>query len=507
MNKKETKIVQNVLTGHRGLMPHVPEIEAAVLGAILVESNVAKKYIAHVQPGYFYEPKNMLIFEACQKLLKKGTGIDILTVAEQMRADGTLETAGGPFYITQLSGGVASSAHIEYHVRILSQSYLRRTLLEIANIIEEHAGDETIDIDETVVDAQQKMNDLARQLPAVREVRETPEVLEQVITELEKRVAEGGCKLTGIDTGVESLNGILLGWHPGLYTIGAGTGEGKTAWLIYTLLCAAERGVHVLLISLESRAESLMERLLIGKTGIDPYDWRRGNLTPEQMETVRRARREIEENVTIRFFDRGSISVEEVCVMARSLHAEGKCDLMGVDYIQLFNESSKSSGSREQEVARNSRMLKLLSMHINIPVIVLSQLNRDVMNNDKRIPRLENIRESSSIAQDSDAVILIYHPAKAKLATTPDTNYPVTPDMMMLLVEKNRNGAQGVVYVSHNPSMTRFGEYAPDAEWLKKLPAGKDAKASDDWRDNDPNYQAFLRTQREKEEKKGMLPF
>lgn len=507
MNKKETKIVQNVLPGSYGVMPRALDIEEAVLGAILVESETARKYIAHIQPDYFYDAKNKLIFIACQQLYKKGTGVDILTVTQQLNENGTLEDAGGAYNVTQMSGKVASSAHIESHILILSQYYLRRRTLEITMTYAAKAADDTLDIDDTVVEMQQELSDLARQLPAVREVRETPEVLERVITELEERVAKGGGQLTGIDTGLESLNAILLGWHPGLYTAGASTGEGKTAWLIYTLLCAAERGVHVLLISLESRAESLMERLLIGKTGIDPYDWRKGNLTPEQMETVRLARLEMEKNVTIRFFDRGSISVEEVCIMARSLHAEGKCDLLGVDYIQLFNES-KSSGSREQEVARNSRMLKLLSMHINIPVIVLSQLNRDVMNNDKRIPHLENIRESSSIAQDSDAVILIYHPAKAKLATTPDTNYPVTPDMMMLLVEKNRNGAQGVVYLSHNPSMTRFGEYAPDAEWLKKLPAGKDAKANpENWRDNDPNYQAFLRVQREEEEKKGRLPF
>lgn len=507
MEKKDKKIIQNVLPGSYGIMPRALDIEEAVLGAILTESQTARKYIAHIQPDFFYEPKNKLIFIACMELYRKNDVLDILTVTQQLREDGTLEDAGGPYNIAQMSGKMVSSAHIEAHICILSQFYMRRRIMEIGMTCTSQAADETLDIDTTLVEMQQALSDLAQQLPAVSEVREMPEVMDRVMEELEERVANGGRQLAGVSTGFPSLDEVLLGWGKGtLNTFGARPGEGKTAILIHTLLHAARQGVPVLPISLESRSESLVERLLTGETGIDPYDWRKGKLDAAQLEKVKQARQTID-NVTLRFFDHGDITVEEVCVMAKSLHAEGKCEMLGIDYMQLFNES-KSNGSREQEVAKNSRMLKLLSLRLDIPVLVLSQLNRDVMTNDKQIPHLENIRESGSIEQDSDTVTLIYHPSEAHLAVTPETNYPVTPDMMMLMVEKNRNGARGTIYLSHNPSMTRFGEYAPDSEWLKRLPVQKGGGSNaDDWRENDPNYQAFLRTQQEIEKKKGELPF
>lgn len=510
MNKKDTKIVVNVLPGSYGTLPRDLEMETAVLGAILIESETARKYIAHMEPDYFYDPKNKLIFIACMELYKKNSPVDILTVAEQLREDGTLEDAGGPFNIAQTSGKVASSAHIETHILILSELYLRRRLTEATMKCTEAAMDETVDIDTTLVEMQQTLSTLAQRLPAVKAVREMPEVLDNVMSELDERIANGGCQLTGIDTGFPPLNELLLGWNKGtLNALAARPGEGKTALLVYSMLHAARQGVPTVIVSLESRAENLMERILIGKTDIDPYDWRKGKLDAGQREKVEQARRELK-NLPLRIFDSGYITTEEACVLIKSLHAEGKCELVGIDYMQLFNES-KNSGNREQEVAKNSRLLKLLSMSLNIPVVLLCQLNREVMNNDKQMPRLENIRESGSIEQDGDTVTLLFHPAKAKMAVTPETNYPVTPDMQMLIVAKNRNGTPGTVYLSHNPSMTRFCEYAPDADWLKHLPVGGSSAAggntAGDWRDHDAGYQAYLRQQQEKKEKEGKLPF
>ncbi|WP_455667833.1 replicative DNA helicase [Phocaeicola sp.] len=507
MNKKETKVVQNVLPGAYGIMPRALDVEEAVLGAILIESRTAKKYIAHMEPDYFYEPKNKLIFIACMELYKQNDAVDILTVTEQLRKDGTLEDAGGPYNITQLSGKVVSSAHIETHILILSQFFMRRRLIEIVMKCTETAMDETIDIDITLVETQQALSTLAQNLPAINEIREMPEILDNVMEELEERRKNGGRQLTGIDTGFPSLNELLLGWNKGTLNIcGARPGEGKTALLVYSMMHAARQGVPTVLISLESRAENLTERLLIGKTDIEPYDWKKGKLDAEQLGKVEQARREMQD-LPLRIFDSGYITIEEACVMIKSLHAEGKCELVGIDYMQLFNES-KSSGNREQEVAKNSRLLKLLSLNLNIPIVLLCQLNREVMNNDKQIPRLENIRESGSIEQDGDTVTLLFHPAKAKMVTTPETNYPVTPDMLMLIVGKNRNGTPGTVYLSHNPSMTQFCEYAPDADWLKHLPvSATGGNAASDWRDHDAHYQAFLKQEREKKEMDGKLPF
>ena len=509
MDKKETKVVVNVLPGSYGIMPHAMDVEEGVLGAILLESQTARKYLAHMEPDYFYDPKNKLIFNACMELYKKNSVVDILTVVTQLREDGTLEDAGNPYNVAQLSGKVASSAHIETHILILSQFYMRRRLLELTMKCTETAMDDTADIDTTLVEMQQALSTLAQRLPAVKAVREMPEVLDSVMGELDERMANGGCQLTGIDTGFPPLNDLLLGWNKGtLNALGARPGEGKTALLVYSMLHAAAQGIPTVIISLESRAENLTERILIGKTGIDPYDWRRGRLDTGQREAVEQERRGLN-HLPLRIFDSGYITTEEACVLIKSLHAEGKCELVGIDYMQLFNES-KNSGNREQEVAKNSRLLKLLAMNLNIPVVLLCQLNREVMNNERQIPRLENIRESGSIEQDGDTVTLLFHPSKAKMVTTPETNYPVTPDMQMLIVAKNRNGTPGTVYLSHNPSMTRFSEYAPDADWLKHLPSSTTApngNQADEWRNHDAAFQAFLKQGKEQKEKDGKLPF
>jgi len=508
MSKKEMQIIQNVLPGTYGVMPRALDVENAVLGSLLAESATAQKYVPRIESGYFYEPKNQLIFKACQDLVKTGKVIDILTVAQQMNENGTLETAGGPFHITQLSGMVASSAHIEYHILILAQFYLRRRLIEIAMKTSETAGDATVDIDDTLAETLQQISELVKGLPGMNELREMPEVLDKVMAELEERMKNGGKVLTGVDTGFPSLNDLLLGWNKGtVNVIGARPGMGKTAVLVYTLLKAAQQGVPVCLISLESKAENLVERCLLGQTDIDPNDWKRGRLTPEQWEEAQEARRKLE-NVTIKIFDHGDITVERVCMIAKSLHAERKCEILGIDYMQLFAETGNSA-VREQEVAKNSRQLKLLSLKLDIPVIVLTQLNREVITNSKEIPRLENIRESGSVEQDADSVSLLFHPAEVGLVSTPDENkYPVTPDMMMMMVLKNRNGAPGTVYLSHNPSMTKFAEYSPSSDWVKRLPASTIVENNTkEWKENNPNFQAFLRIDREKKENEGKLPF
>lgn len=508
MSRKDLKIEQVLFTGSNGMMPHCAvELEEAVLGAILAESQTARKYIPTIKSEYFYDPKNILIFNACCSLLKKNGVIDILTVAKQLGEDGYLEDAGGAYQVTKLSGGVASSAHIEYHIRILSQFYMRRRLREILLTNDNKAADETVDVDETIVETMNELSALTQLLPAINELREMSEVMEKVMENLKERMENSDKALTGIDTGFPPLNDLLLGWQKGsVNVIAARTGEGKTAVLMHALLVAASQGIPACLISLESRAEKLAERWILSRTEIQPDDWNRGRLTQEQWEEAEKARRELEK-LEIRTFDRGSITVEEVCVVVKALHAEGKCRCLGIDYLQLFY-TPKSSGNREQVVANNSRLLKLLSLQLDIPVIVLSQLNRVVIDNADQMPRIENLRESGSIEQDADTVTLLFHPEKAKLAVAPGSNYPVTPDMMMMIVAKNRNGAPGTAYISHNPNMTKFEEYKPSTEWLKKLPTPKNGKkGAADWKENDNAFQAFLKAQQEKKENGEELPF
>lgn len=500
---KEIKIVQNVIAGGRNPMPQAEDgVEEAVIGAILIETSTARRVIPTIKEDYFYKIPNQLIFITCRSLLMKDISIDILTVAEEMRVQGTLETVGGPYYITQLSSRVASSAHIDEHIAILSSYYTRRKLREIVMEADRKAEDMTIDVYDTLVATNEALGHLANDLPEINQLHEMPEVMEKMMQLLEQRMNSADHGLTGIDTGFAPLNELLLGWQKGtVNVIAARTGEGKTALLMHTLLTAARNGLHVCLVSLESNAEKLAERWILNVTNIPPEAWHRGELNAEQLAEVEVARRELEK-LEIRTFDRGSITMAAVCMMVKALYAEGKCNLLGIDYMQLFHDGK--SPVREQDVASSSRLLKQLSLQLDIPIILLCQLNREVKTNSDQIPTLENIRESGAIEQDADTVSLIYHPSKAGLVVAPESKYPVSPDMMMMIVAKNRNGAPGTVYLSHNPSITKFKEFVPSTDWIFKQPSTA-VKNKGKWEDSDPEFQAFL--QAKKKENEGKLPF
>lgn len=503
-NRQAPLVVQKVIVSDNGTMPHGDEgLERAVLGVLLTETSTARRIIPRIVEEYFYHPQHVLIFRAIHRLFTADKPIDILTVTEQLRADGTLEEAGGPYTVAFISGTVASSAHIEEHVLLLSQFYLRRSIREILLANDRRAADVTEDVADVLVDTLRQLEALAEGVPAVNDLREMPEVLEKVMASLRKRMENKGT-LTGIDTGTAGLNELILGWQPGtMNVIAARPGQGKTAYLMHTLLRAARDGKEVCLISLESGAEKLAERWMLAETDIPPADWSTGNLTAEQWERAEQAR-SVLEKLHIRTFDRGNITVEQVCMMVKALHAQGKCDLLGIDYMQLF-QNRISNGVREQEVAHNSRLLKLLSLKLDIPVVVLSQLNREVKSNQHHIPRLENIRESGAIEQDADTVSLLFHPKKAGLKVVPNVNYPATDDLMLLILEKNRNGRTGTVYLSHNESMTRFGDYEPPAEWLLEQEAT--TPQAKDWRKTNASYQAYRQKKEKEKNNGGVLPF
>lgn len=503
--KKEVKIVQNILTGGTGIMPHTDDhLEQAVLGAILIETDTARRYIPTLPEDYFYNGTNRLIYMACQSLYRAGKNIDILTVAEQLSSENALDAVGGPHYVTSLSGMVASSAHIEEHILILSQYFLRRRLREITMECDRLACDMSMDAYDLLIATNQKLQALSHYLPAMSELRDMPPVVENVLKQLEQRMATENNGLTGMDTGFPPLNELFLGWQKKTLNIIVGrTSEGKTAVLIRSLLAAAEQGLKVCLVSLESDAEKLAERMILMKSDVDAERFHKGTITPEEKVQVDETA-QLVSRLKIKTYDRGSVSMEKVCMMVKALHANGECDLLGIDYLQLFRDPNHTM-KREEEVAGNSRMLKQLSLQLEIPVIALCQFNREVSQNNKEIPKMENIRESGAIEQDADTITLIYHPATAGLTVEPMSKYPVSPDLMVLMVAKNRNGATGRGYLSHNPSFTKFEEYVPPTDYLKRLADKEEKKEKKDWRDKSEKFKEYKELKKKEEEEE--LPF
>ena len=499
------KVIQHVIVSDSAPMAWDEAAEEAVLGALLNETRTVREFMPRIRAEFFYRPEHQLIFLAIRHLYEADGEVDIITVTHQLQKDGTLEEAGGAFGVVQISSKVASSAHIERHILILQQLWMRRRLRELLLTADRAAADLTADVEDTLVDIQRNLESLANNLPINNEFRAMLEVMDEVLEHLRKRMDNVDGGLTGTDTGTRGLNDLLLGWQPGtLNIIAARPGEGKTAFLMHTLLTAARGGKKVCLISLESTAAKLAERWMLARTEIPADDWNRGLLTPAQWEEARRAADELK-LLHILTFDHGKITVEEICSAVKSLHVQGKCDLLGIDYLQLM-ANRHTNGVREQEVAHNSRLLKLLSLKLEIPILALSQLNREVKTKQHQIPRLENLRESGSIEQDGDTVALLFHPSKTHLQTVPETNYPVSPDMLLVIVDKNRNGRTGTVYLSHNDSMTKFADYEPPADWLKEQPATAQGIPLGKGGRHCREYQEYLRKRKAKENG-GLLPF
>lgn len=508
--KKEKKvIVQKILSGSNGIMPHPdPGLEEAVLGGILIEAATARRIIPTLPADYFYDPQNRITYEACLSLYKAGQSIDIVTVAEQLRKDDLLETAGGPFRIATISGRVASTAHIDTHIRILGEYHLRRRLREISMATDNEACDMTQDVDDVLAAAGKRLSDLIKNLPAMNDLTPMSAAVEKVLARLDERMANGGTELTGIDTGIAPLNEFFLGWQKSTLNIIAGcTSEGKTALLIHSLLAAATQGLNVCLVSLESDADKLVERMFLTKTGIDPDRWHKGRLTPEERASADEAARLLS-RLTILIYDRGDVNMDRISMMIKALHADGRCDLAAMDYLQLLREPRRGSSTREEEVAGYSRALKKLSLQLAIPVIALCQFNREVTHsNTNKVPQKENIRESGAIEQDADTITMIYHPCSAGLTVEPVSNYPVTPDLMVLIVGKNRNGRTGQGYLSHNPGFTDFAEYVPPADYLILAAKEQEQAQKRDkkkWKQDSKEFQEFLKRKQEGGEQ---LPF
>lgn len=503
----ESRIVQHVLSPCNEPMPADKEVEDAVLGGILLEQETAARVIPALPAEYFYFPENRAIYQACLALAHESSPIDILTVAEQLRKEGLLESAGGPYHVAELVGRMASSSHIDFHIEILHGHYVRRSIRQICLTTDKEACDPALDYADLLAALGKRCDELIRRLPVMEGLVPVEAALGTVLERLDERIARGASVLTGTDTGIDPLNDFFGGWQDGtLNIIAGGTGEGKTAVLMHTLLKAAEQGRHVCLVSLESNADKLAERMLLIKTGIDPDRWNRGGITPQERSRAAEAA-EAMGRLHFLFYDHSDINMENTCMMVKALYAKHECSLVGVDYLQLMREPRKGSVTRAEEVAGYSRALKKLALQLDIPVVALCQLNREVGQNTGKVPQLENIRESGAVEQDADTVTLIYHPAKARLKVEPVSGYPVTDDLMVLIAAKNRNGRTGQGYLSHNPAFTRFAEYEPSAEHLMET-ARRQEKGSPqtDWREHDRKYREFL----EREAKKGQegkLPF
>lgn len=443
------------------------EIEEAVLGACLLERGAQDTVLKRLRPEMFYVSAHQAVFRAVAALYGRGEGVDMLTVTEEMRRSGTLDEAGGAYRVAMLAGRVASAAHIEYHCLILQQYYLRRRLVQVLSEQLKAAGDMTNDVYDVVIAVQREIAALLDDSEVEDHLHDMPEVMDRTVREVERRQALSVGGLTGVPIGLAELDALTGGWQPGnLIFTAARPGDGKTAIDLFFARKAAMAGVPVAFFTLEMTAAEVGERFVLAESRADPLRMKRGQLTDEELDDVRRTAERMSA-LPIHVDDTPYINIDQLCIIAKGLQAKGRLGLLFVDYLQLLETVSKGR-TREQEVAECSRRLKGLARSLGCPVIVSSQLNRQVEGQRYGIPELRNLRESGAIEQDADMVVMLYRPERCGFHTEKDSGYP-TEGLGVAIVAKHRNGSTGKVYYGYNPSMTRIGEYEPPAGWIKKL--------------------------------------
>ena len=450
------------------LNPHDDDLESVILGACLTETTAMVLVGDKLSPEMFYETKFGEIYSALLSMYHSGKAIDLVTVRAELASRGKLEAVGGAYELVRLAGRVASSAHLEYHALILRQMYIRREMIAGLHTLLASAADESVDLSDALADLHRLAGHLESGAVSNNCLRDMERLMQDTLEQMDKRVENNRNGITGIPTGLRELDRLTAGWQQGdLNIIAARPSVGKTAFALHLALAAGRAGKHVLVNSLEMQGERLGDRWLCAQAAnVDAGHLKTGLLDAGERQQALEAARLLSA-LPVYVDDNPKMSMDHIRSSALLQKSKGRCDLLIIDYLQLCEmKSGQKNRNREQEVAEASRKAKLIAKELDIPVILLCQLNRECeMRADKR-PALSDLRESGAIEQDADVVMLLYRPALYGLTSERRSKFP-SEGLGMVILAKHRNGETGDVYFGHNPAMTKIGEYVP-TEWMMR---------------------------------------
>jgi replicative DNA helicase len=440
------------LPEHR-VPPHNEEAEASVLGSMMLSGDAIADVVEILEPDDFYRSANGRIYEALKALYARGEPVDIVTAVETLKRLDLLEGVGGALYLRDLVDQVPTPASAGHYARIVSEAALLRRLIGAAADIIDLAFSAPED-PETVADqAEQRIYDVARREDA-EEMAILRDLVDHAMSELEN-IQNREAAYTGLPTGFRDVDDLTSGLQPGnLVVIAARPGVGKSSLAINIARNVAAAGHPTAMFSLEMSRSEIGMRLLCSEARV-PWDRIRSKrVGPDDWSRIVQAA-EVLHEAPMHIVDAGNVNIVDIRAKARRMRSSRQgLDLIIVDYLQLMTSAAaKRPDNRQQEVAEISRSLKLLAKELHIPVIALSQLNRNPEARADKRPQLSDLRESGAIEQDSDIVAFIHRddadPEKKKLAE--------------LIVAKHRNGPTGSIPLNFEPALTQFRNAARDA--------------------------------------------
>ncbi|WP_228852034.1 replicative DNA helicase [Aegicerativicinus sediminis] len=460
--------------------PQAVDLEEAVLGAMMIDKKGVDEVIDILTPEAFYKDAHKFIFEAIFKLFQSTQPIDLLTVSSQLKRDGKLDMVGGDFYLISLTQRVASSAHIEFHARIILQKHIQRSLIKISNEIIEEAYDETKDVFDLLDEAEAKLYDVSQ-----GNIKQSTETAQSLVIQAKKKIEEISNKegLSGIPSGFDKLDKLTSGWQPSdLVIVAARPGMGKTALtLSMARNIAVNQDIPVAFFSLEMSSVQLITRLISSETGLSSEKLRTGRLEKHEWEQLNVKVKALEK-APLFIDDTPSLSIFDLRAKARRLSSQYGIRLIVIDYLQLMTAGgSQKGGNREQEISTISRNLKALAKELDVPVIALSQLSRAVeTRGGSKRPLLSDLRESGAIEQDADIVSFIYRPEYYKIDEWDDEERSPTEGQAEFIVAKHRNGGLDNIrlkFIGHLGKFDNLDDFdTPFGEFHSKM----NAAANDD---------------------------
>jgi len=483
--KKDSSVNLDTLGMEMGNKPpQAPDVEEAVLGAMLVEPSVIDEAMEELVPGCFYDPRHRMIFEAMSSLVNEHVAIDLITVSDRLRSRGQLEEIGGPVFLADLSQRIGAAAHIEYHIKILKQKTIQRDLITASYDILKESYDDSVNVDDLVDVAQSKIF-AAIQTREKKDVQEIGAIINSVMDNLQE--LQGITGPSGVPSGFPSIDRVTQGWQKSdLIILAARPSVGKTAFSLNLARNAAvDYNMPVAFFSLEMSADQLGKRLITTESGLpgekikggvklEDYEW-------EQLEYKLKNL----SKAPLYIDDTPGIPVMEFRAKAKRLVKQKGVRLIVVDYLQLMQGPSELRGMREQEVAAISRTLKATAKELNVPIIALSQLSRNAVQRTGGTgkPQLSDLRESGSIEQDADMVIFIHRPDFVGMSED-----PADREKAFIVIAKHRNGEVCDIEMKYKAGQVRFLEpdQALDIQASRPVESAMNTASSFD---EDPNAQ------------------
>ena len=439
--------------------PQAIDLEEAVLGAMMIDKKGIDDVIDILHSDAFYDVKHQEVYAAIYELFQNSEPIDLLTVSNLLKKKGKLDLVGGDFYLIRLTQKVASSAHIEFHARIILQKYIQRRLISISSEIIESSYDESTDVFDLLDEAEGKLFEVTQ-----GNLKKSSEDAGSLVKQALKKIQEIGNQegMSGLATGFTKLDQLTSGWQPSdLIIIAARPGMGKTAFVISMAKNMAIDFNHaVAVFSLEMSSVQLITRMISSETGLTSEKLRKGNLEPHEWEQLNVKVKKLSD-APIFIDDTPSLSIFDLRAKARRLVSQHNVRIIVIDYLQLMTAggNGKGGGNREQEISTISRNLKALAKELNVPVIALSQLSRAVeTRGGSKRPLLSDLRESGAIEQDADIVSFIFRPEYYGMTEWDDDDHTPCEGQGEFIVAKHRNGGLDNIRLKFTGHLAKFSD-------------------------------------------------